>query len=132
MSVQRRLARFNRTFANRLIGPSLARLPGFGAVCHRGRRSGRLYRTPVRVLRSGDRYVMSLPHGPDSDWVRNVLAAGGCELRTGRRCIRLAYPRVFTDEALASIPAPLRPLFRRLNAVNFIELRPAQVRVPQA
>src|SRR5262249_60631354 len=82
MTLRRRLARFNRVFANRIIGRVMARLPGFGAVHHRGRRSGREYRTPVKVFRRGDSYVGSLPYGSDSDWVEDVLAAGGCDLLT--------------------------------------------------
>ena len=29
-----------------------------------------------------DGYLLALTYGPDSDWVKNVLAAGGCELVT--------------------------------------------------
>lgn len=127
MSIQRRLARFNRTFANRFVGPVLWRMPGFGAVIHRGRKSGREYRTPVKVFRNGSHYVMSLPYGPDSDWVRNVKAAGGCELLTRGRRVPLAEPRVFVDREQKNIPAPLRPLLRRFKAFDFIELSPAEI-----
>jgi len=53
MSTKRRVARFNRLFANHLFGPLLRRLPGFGTVHHRGRKSGKPYRTPVKVFRRG-------------------------------------------------------------------------------
>lgn len=123
-STQRRLARFNRRFANRFVGPVLTRMPGFGAIVHRGRTSGRTYRTPVKVFRKGPHYVMSLPYGPQSDWVRNTLAHNGCELRTLGRRIQLADPRVFVDEKQSVVPAPLRPILRRFKAFDFIELRP--------
>jgi hypothetical protein len=61
MPISRRVARFNRSFANHIVGPVLTRLPGFGMVVHRGRRSGRQYRTPVKVFRRGDDYVITLP-----------------------------------------------------------------------
>ena len=125
MSVQRRLARFNRVFANRLAGPVLSLLPGFGTVLHRGRKSGREYRTPVKVFRHGDNYLVSLPYGPDSDWVKNVLAADGCVLVTRGHPVRLVEPRVFVDRRPAAVPAPLRAMLARLNAFYFIELRPA-------
>jgi hypothetical protein len=58
-------------------------------VVHRGRRPGRRYRTPVNVFATEDGYRFALTYGPDTDWVRSVLAAGGCEQqtrgRTGRR-----------------------------------------------
>ncbi|MEV7192640.1 nitroreductase/quinone reductase family protein [Streptomyces sp. NPDC093510] len=124
VSVQRRLARFNRRVANRFVGPVLTRMPGFGAVVHRGRKSGRAYRTPVKVFRKGPYYVMSLPYGPQSDWVRNTVAHNGCELRTLGRRIQLRDPRVYVDEKQTVVPAPLRPLLRRFKAFDFIELRP--------
>ena len=68
--------------------------PGFGVVIHRGRRSGREYQTPVNVFAAEDGYVLALTYGPDTDWVKNVLAAGGCELRTRGRAIRLVSPRL--------------------------------------
>ncbi|MFF7451863.1 MULTISPECIES: nitroreductase family deazaflavin-dependent oxidoreductase [unclassified Streptomyces] len=128
-AVQRRLARFNRTFANRFVGPVLTRMPGFGAVLHVGRKSGRVYRTPVKVFRRGPHYVMSLPYGPQSDWVRNTIAAGGCELHTRGKLIRLDQPHVFTDPRQAVVPAPLRPVLRRFKAFDFIELRPVETTI---
>jgi hypothetical protein len=52
----------------------------------RGRRSGRTVSCPVVVaLYQGERYLVSML-GDDSDWVRNVRAAGGrAVLRHGRR-----------------------------------------------
>ncbi len=124
-STQRRLALLNRRVGNRLVGGILPLLPGFGAVLHRGRRSGRSYRTPVKVFRTGSgSYVISLPYGPESDWVRNVLAAGGCELRTRRRVVPLTEPRLFVDRSQRVVPAPLRPILTRVGAFDFIELRP--------
>jgi deazaflavin-dependent oxidoreductase (nitroreductase family) len=122
MSTRRRLARFNRAFANRLIGRTVSALPGFGAVLHHGRSTGRLYRTPVMVFRSGGDYVLALPYGVDSDWVRNVLAAGGCDLLTGGRAIHLVEPRVYTDEAQQDIPAPVRLVLKRLGTTSFMAL----------
>ena len=70
-------------------------MPGFGVVVHQGRRSGRLYQAPVNVFATEDGYVLALTYGPGTDWVKNVLVAGGCELRTRGRAIRLASPRLF-------------------------------------
>jgi deazaflavin-dependent oxidoreductase (nitroreductase family) len=125
MSIRRRLARFNRVFANRLLGPALPALPGFGAVLHRGRRSGRPYRTPVMVFRSGELYVFALPYGSDSDWVKNVLAAGGCDLRTRGRSVRLVEPTVDENDSQSDIPFVLRWALKRLSATEFMTLKPA-------
>jgi deazaflavin-dependent oxidoreductase (nitroreductase family) len=50
--------------------------PLWGLLEHRGRKSGRLHRTPVAPRRVGDGFVIALPFGVDVDWVRNLAAAG--------------------------------------------------------
>jgi hypothetical protein len=47
---------------------------------HRGRRSGRVYETPLAAYPFGDGFILALAYGPDVDWCRNVLAAGKCTL----------------------------------------------------
>jgi deazaflavin-dependent oxidoreductase (nitroreductase family) len=57
--------------------------PGFdmaAQVRHVGRRSGRPYATPVTVRRAGDVVMIGLTFGSQSDWARNVLAAGRCSM----------------------------------------------------
>ncbi len=125
MSFRRRLARFNHVFANRIVGRVIPLFPGFGAVYHRGRKSGREYRTPVKVFRRGESYVMSLPYGSDSDWVKNVLAADGCDLMTRGRRVHLVKPTIYVDAEQGDIPAFIRMALKRVNATEFIELEPA-------
>jgi deazaflavin-dependent oxidoreductase (nitroreductase family) len=122
MAVRRRLARFNRVVANPLIGRVAVVAPGLGVVCHRGRRSGREYRTPVMVFRDGERRVIALPYGADSDWVRNVLAAGGCDLLISGRRRRMAEPRISTDDS--GIPAVVRRVLRLAHTTAFLTLEP--------
>jgi hypothetical protein len=38
------------------------------------------HHTLVKPFRSPDGFVIALTYGPDRDWVRNVLAAGGCTI----------------------------------------------------
>ena len=132
MTTRRRVARFNRVFANHIFGPMLARLPGFGLVCHRGRKSGREYRTPVKLFRRDGDYVITLPYGRDSDWVKNVLAAGGCELRTGGRRIRVGQPVVFADDGQTPIPKPLRRMLSVIKCTHFLALTPLESLRPAA
>ena len=119
----RRVARFNRLVTNRLTSPFARRMPGFGIVVHTGRRSGREYRTPVNVFRRGDGFVVALMYGSDAQWVRNVLAAGGCRLITRRREHRLVEPRVVHDERAEAVPAPVRPILRAMRVSEFLTLR---------
>ena len=91
------VARFNRAVTNRLTRRFAGRAPGFAIVIHRGRKTGRLYRTPVNVFQVPDGFVIALTYGRGSEWVQNVLAAGGCDLETNGRLYRLSAPVVAHD-----------------------------------
>jgi deazaflavin-dependent oxidoreductase (nitroreductase family) len=100
-------------------------LPGFGILAHRGRRSGTEYRTPINVFRRGGAWVIVLTYGSDVDWVKNVLAAGGCGLRTRGRDRRLVDPRLVTDPSLPGMPLPVRLMGRVIGATELLVLREA-------
>ena len=121
--VPRRVARFNRVVTNRVTGLFAGTVPGFGVVLHRGRRSGRPYRTPVNVYSGDGGYVIALISGPGADWVRNVLAAGGCEMRVRGRWVRLTVPRIVHDEECRQVPRVVRPVLRALGVADFLHLR---------
>jgi deazaflavin-dependent oxidoreductase (nitroreductase family) len=116
MPLPRALARLNRVGLNRLIRYVVPWFPGFGLVLHVGRRSGRVYRTPVTLFVRNGRYVIALTYGAESDWVRNVLAAGGCRIRHGGREVRLTDPHVVHDPS-RSAARPLERIFLRLFGV---------------
>ena len=90
-----------------------------------GRRSGRRYETPVNVFPAGSGYLFALTYGPDTDWVKNVLAAGGCELRTRGRAIQLGSPRLFHDDSRSGIRPLQRQVLRILGVADFLSLTPA-------
>jgi deazaflavin-dependent oxidoreductase (nitroreductase family) len=79
---KRWLARINIVLTNRITSRFAARLPGFGILTHVGRKSGRVYGTPVNVFRVPEGFLIALTYGRESEWVRNVIAAGGCKLET--------------------------------------------------
>ena len=122
-AVARKIARFNKRFTNRVTRPLAPYLPGFGVVTHVGRKSGRTYLTPVNVFKRQDGFVIALTYGTESDWVRNVLAAGGCELTTRGRHYRLESPEIFHDESRSSASALARPILRLIDAADFLRLR---------
>ena len=122
MALGRRMATVNRYVTNRVLGGPANRLPGFGVVHHVGRRSGRLYRTPVNVFRTPGGYVFALTYGSQAEWVRNVLAAGGCDLVTRGRRVRLTNPRLFHDERRSMTPAHVRLVLGLAHVSEFLEL----------
>jgi deazaflavin-dependent oxidoreductase (nitroreductase family) len=118
---------FLRPFTIRVVNPVTrliaGRLPWFGILSYTGRRSGRRYRTPINVFPQGDVYVFALTYGSDVQWVKNVRAAGGCEIRTRGRDIRLVDPELFVDPTRHLMPLPVRVILR-LNRVNeFLRMR---------
>jgi deazaflavin-dependent oxidoreductase (nitroreductase family) len=103
-----------------VLRPLAGWLPYFGVVEHRGRRSGRIYRTPVNVFHSGSVYLFVLTYGSDSDWVKNVRAAGTCTLHTRGRDVALEKPELIDDPELRQIPA--FPRFVERHAARASEL----------
>lgn len=128
MAAPRWLARMNRHVTNRVTRPFANRLPGFAVVLHTGRRSGRNYRTPVNAFRDGDEYIIALTYGANTDWVRNVCAAGGCEIVTGGRRIALAEPRIITDPSNRWALLPVRLILKLIGAAQYMRL--ARVTTP--
>jgi deazaflavin-dependent oxidoreductase (nitroreductase family) len=118
-----------RPFTTRVVNPVTRRfaghLPGFAILTYVGRRSGRTYRTPVNVFRNGQDYVVALTYGGGVQWVRNVLAAGGCELETMGRIVRLTKPRLFVDPRQRLIPLPVRLFLRLMGVTEFLSMHPA-------
>jgi deazaflavin-dependent oxidoreductase (nitroreductase family) len=122
MPIPKGVARFNKRVTNRVTSLVAGWVPGFAIVSHVGRRSGRRYRTPVNVFRDGARYVFALTYGADADWVRNVVAAGGCEIRTRGRSIELHDPERFRDATLGKVPIPARWLLGLIHVDEFLAL----------
>ena len=123
MPLPKRLARFNRHVTNRVLGPVARHLPGFAVVTHVGRRSGRVYRTPVNLFHDQDRYVIALTYGSDSQWVRNVLAAGAVDVETRGRRLHLVAPEVVHDDRRSLVPEPVRPILRLVRVGEFMLLQ---------
>jgi deazaflavin-dependent oxidoreductase (nitroreductase family) len=121
------LARFNRLAFNRVVRTFAGRrLSPVAVVEHRGRRSGRRYRTPVMAFPIDGGYLVALFYGADRDWVRNVLAAGGCTLRRGGRRVELTAPRMLpVDDGMALVPPPMRPALRLLRVRRVLRLSAA-------
>ena len=94
MTWSRSLARFNKRVTNRIQGLWAPYLPPWAVIVHKGRKTGRVFQTPVLSARAADRLEIVLFYGERADWVRNVLAAGGAEFRRRGRTGKLTNPRV--------------------------------------
>jgi len=95
---------FNQpTTFNRAINKLFGFLVGLGlGLPHnyllqvRGRKSGRVYSTPVDVLSRDDKRYLVAPRGY-TQWVRNAIAVGTVSLKKGRRSEEFGI-RILSDE----------------------------------
>jgi deazaflavin-dependent oxidoreductase (nitroreductase family) len=119
-----------RPFTTKVFNPIFRRVaawaPGVGVLEYVGRKSGRRYRIPLMRFRHGSEYVLCLVYGPDVEWVKNVFAAGGAEIRIRRRTTRLTDPKVVVDPSRRLLPRYARPLMRLLRVQAFMTMQAAQ------
>jgi deazaflavin-dependent oxidoreductase (nitroreductase family) len=81
---------------------------GSRVLAVRGRKSGELRTNPVNLLTHDGRRYLVAPRG-NTQWVRNLRAAGEGELRVGRRVERFVPTELSDDEK----PEILRSYLRR-------------------
>ena len=123
MPAPRWVARANKAGLNRVTKFIAPWAPGWAVVVHRGRKSGKTFRTPLWAFRRQDGFVIALTYGAEADWVRNVITAGGCELETRRRRYQVGDPRVYHDENATDMPAFIRFMLRRvIKAPEFLSV----------
>jgi hypothetical protein len=112
-----------RWLARSSLGP-------FTIVRHVGRRSGKLYETPIIVSPFEGGFVIELTYGYDVDWHKNVLAAGGCTLVWhGKEYVINKIEPLDTAIGLAAFPLPAQivlHLLRRTHFEKFSTRNPSQ------
>ena len=96
---------------NRLFGIAIGFGMGLGhnyVVEVLGRKSGRIFSTPIDLLEFDGRYYLVAPRG-ETNWVRNARAAGRVTLRKGRQREEFAVREV----GLAQRPVLLKAYLDR-------------------
>jgi deazaflavin-dependent oxidoreductase (nitroreductase family) len=101
----------------RLVNPLVLRIAGrrhmpiLGIVHHRGRKTGRLYATPLGVRPAmGGGFVIPLTFSHASHWYQNILSAGSCVI-TYQGADHTVNGPVLVDRATAG---PAYPRYERL------------------
>jgi deazaflavin-dependent oxidoreductase (nitroreductase family) len=110
----RRAVRFVASFVNPLVLLVAGRrwMPVVGILDHRGRRSGRMYATPIGMRRLGDGFLIPRTFSDNAAWYLNIKAAGGATVKYLGRTYELVEPEV-VDYAAA------RPAFPRYELLQF-------------
>jgi deazaflavin-dependent oxidoreductase (nitroreductase family) len=93
-------------------------------VQHVGRRSGRTYQTPVVAVEHDDTFLIALPYGQRTDWLKNVLAAGKATVVTHGRSYDVDRPVVVPmDEATAYFRPREQKMHRRFSVESCLRVR---------
>ena len=125
MKLSRGVAHFNKRVTNRIQGLYAWLVPPWSVILHRGRRSGREYRTPLFAFRRDRTLVIALLYGEESDWLRNLRAGGGRVVRAGRTYV-VGSPEIVETEAavevLARLSPPARAYCRLADELAILEL----------
>lgn len=88
------LPAFNKKVTNKVQGLWAPYIPPYLMILHVGRKSGNEYRNPVMGFKKNGKLYVNLLYGSDSQWVRNVIAAGGCEVIRGGKTFAVTNPEV--------------------------------------
>ena len=98
--------------------------PLWGVLEHRGRTSGRVYRIPVVSQRTADGFLIPVPFGERTQWVLNLVAAGGGTLRWKGADHRIVDPEVVSAaEAMPSFSSFERAGIKALGIGHFVRVR---------
>jgi hypothetical protein len=86
--------------------------------------------TPASARRGGDVIVIPLTFGNQSDWVRNIVAAGRCSIRLDGQDYEATEPRFLRRDQAGELLKPMfspteRASFRVLGIRQFLRLHAA-------
>lgn len=112
-AVLRRLTQVTRPLAMRSAGTEKS---DTSIVRHVGRRSGRTYETPVVAVEHDKSFLIALPYGQRTDWMKNVVATGAASVVTGGRTYEVDQPQVISmADATAYFGLKEQRLHRRFD-----------------
>lgn len=81
---------------------------------------------PLNVFATEDGVVIVLTYGPDRDWLKNITAAGGAQMKRHGKTIELVDPVVVPKaEAAQSVKGLSRPVVALLPFEQAVVLKRA-------
>jgi deazaflavin-dependent oxidoreductase (nitroreductase family) len=77
----------------------------------------------LTVFSTDDGVAVILTYGPNRDWLKNIIAAGGGSMRRYGKTFQLTNPRVMPKaEAAPAVKGWMRPLFARMPVEQAVVL----------
>jgi deazaflavin-dependent oxidoreductase (nitroreductase family) len=114
---------------NRLTKPIVLRKAGTSGsptavVRHVGRVTGRQHQTPVVAATVDDGFVVALPYGAGTDWLKNVCAAGTATILVNGQAHTVDNPEVISiEEATRHFRPNEQRLHRQFGVRQAVRLR---------
>ena len=124
--VKRFVNPFLRHLAYSSVGP-------FAVLHHVGRKSGKIFETPVLVWPVEDGFIVALTYGSQVDWLRNLQAAEQGTLRWHKQEYVFQTP-VFVEEKTAwpLFPPFIKNTLRKRGVHEYVKLASLPVSVHKA
>ena len=97
-------------------------------LTHVGRRTRKTYQTPLGAQPHGDGFVVSLPYGSQTDWCRNVMAAGMCKLTLKGHTYELERPEIISGaQVFPALPRMQRIMLQGSGICDFLWLHHKEI-----
>ena len=116
--LQNALRLFTRTMRPLAMRSAGKEGSGTAVVRHTGRRSGRDYQTPVTAARHDDQFLIALPYGERTDWLKNVLGKGSAVIVVNGHAYEVDQPEVVP---MAEATGYFRPREQRMHRQFHVE-----------
>jgi deazaflavin-dependent oxidoreductase (nitroreductase family) len=111
-SVQNALRLFTRAMRPLALRSAGKEGSNTSVVRHVGRRSGQMHETPVIAVQHGDSFLIALPYGKRTDWLKNVLDRGSATIVTNGHTYEVDRPEVIP---MVDATAYFRPREQRMH-----------------
>ena len=111
-SIQNALRLFTRAMRPLALRSAGKEGSNTSVVRHVGRRSGRTYETPVVAVPHDDSFLIALPYGERTDWLKNVLDKGSAAIMTDGHTYQVDRPEVIP---MAEATGYFRPREQRMH-----------------
>ncbi len=128
-SIQNALRLFTRAMRPLALRSAGKEGSGTSVVRHVGRRSGRTYQTPIIAVRHDDSFLIALPYGKRTDWLKNVLDKGSATIVTNGRTYEVDRPEVIP---MAEATAYFQPKEQRMHRQFHVDAALQVHQLPEA
>ena len=99
-------------------------LPLWGVLRHVGRRSGSAYEIPVVALPTSGGFLIPLPFGDQTQWLKNIQAADHASVRHAGHDYVVDHPEVVDIKTAGpDLPGWVRFAARRVGIGRFVRVR---------